>query len=109
MRPKLDGLVRALVNQGRWIVQAIETAVGANAPASAYDRVDLAEVVPPIHVLERDPRVLSRKMFYVHPDSMSDAFSPLPLDGLMTLKAEQAPYKAGAALTQVQDYLYNMD
>src|SRR5690606_20823887 len=107
MRPKLDGLGRALVNQGRWIVQAIDAAVGANASDAAYDRLAMAEVVPPIYVLERDPRVLARKKLYVHPDSQT--LSSQPLADLMTLRDNTEPYTAGAAVTQVQEYLYDLE
>src|SRR5690554_2745888 len=107
MRPKMDGMGRALVHQGRWVVQAIDAAVGANASDAAYDRLAMAEVVPPIYVLERDPRVLARKKLYVHPDSQT--LSSQPLADLMTLRDNTEPYLRGASLTQVQDYLYGLD
>src|SRR5690554_5871352 len=108
MRPKMDGMGRALVHQGRWVVQAIDAAVGANASDAAYDRLAMAEVVPPIYVLERDPRVLARKKLYVHPDSQTLSSSQ-PLADLMALRDNTEPYTAGAALTQVQEYLYDLE
>lgn len=107
IQPKMDGLGRALVNQGRWVVQAIEAAVGANAPASAYDAIPLADVVPPIYVLDQDPKVVSRKKFYVHPNSVTGGATPFT--GLMTMPSVKEPIIAGAAITQVQDYLYDLD
>jgi len=99
----LDALGRALVNQGRWIIGAVDRAAGENPTADAYRNLTLADIAPiDLSVSIADPLRLYRKRIYVNKDSFA---SPALASSLMHLPVEQVLPN----LAQVQTYGYDID
>src|SRR5690606_9021928 len=103
VQTELDALGRALVNQGRWIIGAVDRAAGENPTADAYRNLTLADIAPTdLSVSIADPLRLYRKRIYVNKDSFA---SPALASSLMHLPVEQVLPN----LAQVQTYGYDID
>lgn len=99
---EINALVRALANQGHWVIEAVDEAAGENPSRESYRALSL-NAIPPVNlqVLIDDPYRLWRKRIYTHPDAVAIGGLILPaLEG-------NPPYTSASGLTQEQTYAYD--
>ncbi len=105
VQTKLDALGRALVNQGRWVIGAVDRAAGENPTADAYRNLTLADIESiDLSTSIEDPLRLYRKRIYVNKASYANASTALAVS-LQHLPFEQVLPN----LAQVQTYSYDIE